>query len=103
MFVCYVPSMSETLTVLTAAIRIGELIISLPRPNRHHNILWALSDLGIGPGQTRDQGFLLSNGTYAGRELSAEVALAAGQVEKLHSPPRLFSEDVWDGYQAART
>lgn len=84
-------------TVATAAIWIGGTVFTLPRPNRHHNIMWWLSTLGIRSGQMHEQGFVLSNGHYAGREEAAKIALAAGQIEKLISPPNLYSEDLWGG------
>jgi hypothetical protein len=85
------------LTVETAAIRIGEAVFTLPRPNRHHNVMWWLHVLGITSGQIHDQGFVLSDGTYANRIVAARAAKAAGQVVKMVSPPHLFSEDLWDG------
>lgn len=88
---------SLDLTVKTAAIRIGEAVFTLPRPNRHHNVMWWLSVLGIGPGQMREQGFVLSNGRFAGRFDAANLALGGGQVKKLIAPPNLYSEDLWDG------
>lgn len=86
------------LRVETAAIRIGEAVFTLPRPNRHHNVMWWLSTLGIGSGQMHDQGFVLSDGSYASRRRAYGVAEDAGQL--LGDPPvlgTLFSEDVWDG------
>jgi hypothetical protein len=85
------------LAVETAAIRIGEAVFTLPRPNRHHNIMWWLSALGINSGQMHDQGFVLSNGAYADRQLALKVALDAAQVWTPAAPPNLYSEDLWDG------
>ena len=39
-----------TLSVLQAAVRSGDVIFTLPRPNRHHNILHAMHALGLKPG-----------------------------------------------------
>lgn len=84
-------------TIERAAIWIGSTVYSLPRPNRHHNIMWWLSNLGITSGQMHEQGFVDSRGYYQTRETAAKIALDAGQVEKLISPPNLYSEDLWDG------
>lgn len=88
---------SAALTVKTAAIRIGEAVFTLPRPNRHHNVMWLLHILGVGAGQMHDSGFVLSDGTYAGRVEAADIALRSGQIETLISSPNLYSEDLWDG------
>lgn len=88
---------SAAVTVLTAAIRIGGVVFTLPRPNRHHNILWWLHVLGVRSGQGHDQGFVLSDGIFANRIVAARYAAAAGQITALHAPPHLFSEDLWDG------
>jgi hypothetical protein len=91
------PRQVGELTVERAALRIGDAVFSLPRPNRHHNVMWWLSVLGIDTAQMHDQGFTLSNGQYASRTLAAKVALRNGQVSKLIAPPNLYSEDLWDG------
>lgn len=91
------------LTVETVAIRIGEAVFSLPRPNRHHNVMWWLHTLGISAGLMHDSGFVLSDGTYADRKRAMEVAKAAGQLIQREgqtvpiAPPNLFSEDLWEG------
>jgi hypothetical protein len=88
---------SAALTVETAAIWIGATVFTLPRPNRHHNIIWWLSALGVKSSRMHEQGFVLSNGEYVSRKEAAEIALRAGQVTALISPPNLYSEDLWDG------
>jgi hypothetical protein len=80
-----------------AAIRIGEAVFTLPRPNRHHNILWWLSVLSVPSQLTHDQGFVTSAGRYVDRLEAAEIAQRSGQVQTLISPPHLYSEDLWDG------
>jgi len=81
--------------VIAAACRVDGLIFTLPPPARHPDVLYAIYDLcrvRVGP---KDQAFLLSDGTFAERTEAAQIALAAGQVEKLAAPPNLFSEDLW--------
>ncbi|USN15192.1 hypothetical protein KIKIMORA_00450 [Brevundimonas phage vB_BpoS-Kikimora] len=78
--------------------RAVNVIVSAPPPARHGN-LFAIHHLR-GPDEYpagNDQGFLLSDGSFATRERAAEVAIAAGQVraEKMTVPGKLFSEDVW--------
>lgn len=91
------------LMVETAAIRIGEAVFSLPRPNRHHNVMWWLHTLGISAGLMHDSGFVLSDGTYADRKRALTVATEAGQLIQREgqtvpiSPPNLYSEDLWEG------
>lgn len=70
------------------------VVVSAPPPARHHN-LFAITDRMFPTGD--DSGFLLSDGTFADRRRSAEVAIAAGQVspEAMTVPGTLFSEDLW--------
>jgi hypothetical protein len=91
------------ITVETAAIRIGEAVFTLPRPNRHHNVMWWLSTLGISSALMKDQGFVCSDGRYVERQEALILAKAAGQlIENVHggsspiAPPNLYSEDLWD-------
>jgi hypothetical protein len=85
-----------TLSVVSAAIRFGDLIVSLPAPARHHNILHAMIALGsdfiVRP---EDQGFMLSDGTFAERKYAAWIARNAGQIVDPNWPPYLHSEDLW--------
>lgn len=66
------------------------VIVSAPPPARHHN-LFAILD-GKAPDE---QGFLLSDGTFADRERAGEIALAAGQTQALKWGSQLYSEDLW--------
>ena len=87
------------LTVTTAAIRLPNgLIVTMPRPHRHGSLITrTFSQYG----ETRDHGFMLSDGTYADRKRAYEVAEAAGQIiwrfpdGTLNDPPSLFSENLW--------
>lgn len=88
--------MSEPERITAAAITIYGMVISLPPPARHHTLLRHFSELrpDLNPGP-RGQGFLTSTGRYVGRREGAEIAIAAGQIDKLDAPPNLFSEDLW--------
>jgi hypothetical protein len=86
--------MSET--VACAAVKLDGAVWQLPQPARHHHILWALDQVLPGRAiEAHDQGFVTSAGRYVGRAEAAGIALKAGQVERLHAPPDLYSEDVW--------
>lgn len=72
------------------------LIFSLSRPNRHHNILHLMYDIKVSNGfGDVVQGFLSTHGDFYNREDAAKIALNNHQIEKLMSPPDLYSEDLW--------
>lgn len=78
--------------------RAVDVIVSAPPPARHHNLFAIHHGRGDDPyPPMRDQGFLLSDGSFATRDRAAEVAIAAGQVraEKMTVPGQLYSEDLW--------
>ncbi len=76
---------------------------SLPKPNRHHNVIHYIhnltGDYGIGAEQTPDgrdgQGFYLEDGTYLDRYQAAILAVESGQIDKTNWGKELFSEDLW--------
>lgn len=88
-----------SLRVVAVACRAGELVLTLPAPARHHNVLRLMTELELFPASPKDQGFLLSDGSYADRRRALKVATAAGQVfprkPGQYNGPELFSEDVW--------
>lgn len=87
-----------------AILRDGE-IWTLPRPARHHNILWAMYDVDNNTNPSErptiipargTQGFVTEDGTFLGRVQAAQQAKVCGQLKKeLHAPPNLYSEDLW--------
>jgi hypothetical protein len=84
------------LHVISAAIRVGDLIISRPKPTRHHSILYNAARAFGMPETLWEQGFLLSDGCFANRTAARKVAEAAGQlIERAQNKKQLFSEDVW--------
>ncbi|NIT79536.1 MAG: hypothetical protein GWO44_22245 [Thermoplasmata archaeon] len=71
-------------------------IFTQPPPARHHTLVHRFCRITGRPFTSLDsQGFLLSTGTFAERELAARVALASGQLDRLNHPPNLYSEDLW--------
>jgi len=82
--------------VFEVACRYGDLVVRAPRPSRHHTILQVAHQLGFTQSpHFDDQGFVLKDGRYVTRKEAAEIALASGQVKRLHAPPYLYSEDLF--------
>ena len=83
------------LRIVSAALNVDGLIISLPPPARHHDLIhpyFNLTGHQIGPGE---QGFLASDGRFVDRRTATSIAVRAGQVENPKWPPDLYSEDLW--------
>lgn len=100
-FTVLADEVDDRLRVVSAALRVGGTIFSVPQPARHHNIISALNCLRVPMDVTQgaEQGFLLSNGKFATRRQAFRVAALAGQ-ELLRKPgsysgPELYSEDLW--------
>ena len=85
------------------AVRFRGRTYSLPRPNRHHNVIKEIVDT---TGATyvdskgEDQGFLDSDGLYLTRQEAFMVAQASGQLRQSRlgawsNSIYLFSEDLW--------
>lgn len=93
--------MTEAWQIVAAAVKTKDGVIhTLPAPNRHHHIVHALYEMAGSKSvliEARgEQGFLLSNGTFADRVFSAGLATRNGQLKKpLIAPPNLYSEDLW--------
>jgi hypothetical protein len=68
----------------------------LPKPNRHHTLLHRLAkhipDIAHGD---LEQGFVDDERRFYDRTEAATHAIKCGQVKELHTPPWLFSEDLW--------
>ncbi|WP_300534907.1 hypothetical protein [uncultured Mameliella sp.] len=75
------------------------LTFSLPAPARHHDVLRAMTALGLDAmkiGHPDAQGFLTDTGRFLGRIGAACCAIDAGQIDALKFNAReLFSEDLW--------
>lgn len=81
--------------VVAAAVRTDDWVIHFyPRPARHHNILHALHKAGA-RGIRGGQGFVMSDGSFAGRVEAGKCAIESGQIVELKHPPNLYSEDLW--------
>jgi len=71
--------------ILCAAIKIGDLVLSVPRPGRHHTIIhawFALTYQQMGKRDDEEQGFLTTKGRFVGRKEAWIIAAEAGQVTR---------------------
>ena len=83
-------------TIEAAAIIHGDVVYSVPRPGRHHNVCHVMVAAGLPTDAQRYQGFVTSTGRYVDRKEAAVIAQAAGQIRVKTGPAdTLFSEDVW--------
>lgn len=83
--------------IVAAAIQIEGLIISLPRPARHGQVI-ASADAAHVPAHmitTSCQGFLTSHGRFVNRVQARQLAFIAKQVEDTEHDRDLVSEDLW--------
>lgn len=82
--------------IISAAVTVHGLVISLPKPNRHWNILHKMPEKFSKLVKPSEQGFLTNEGTFVGREAGKIIARNANQLLPTHSPNKeLFSEDLW--------
>jgi acetyl/propionyl-CoA carboxylase alpha subunit len=81
--------------IAAAAIKVGDMTVSLPPPARHHDVLRALREAGVDADHPDQQGFLTSEGKFASRFQARAIAKKAGQILKSTSLPDLYSEDLW--------
>lgn len=93
--------------ITQAAIQLEGVIWTLPRPARHHNVLWAIYD--VRSCQTPDnrpliipargiQGFITEHHEFLDRKQAARHARNHGQIgdkKKTDPQDQLFSEDLW--------
>ena len=95
------------MVIVGVALRGENIIIKLPRPNRHCNCFWYALSIGldhvkVGLGKKAiDQGFYTHTGKYLNREQAAKYVKRIKQptVEKVSK--HLFSETMWAGNEAA--
>lgn len=88
--------------IVGVAIRGENILIKLPRPNRHCNCFWYAQLIGIDCVKYKvgirgiDQGFYTHTGKYLNREEAAKYVKRIKQetVEKVST--HLFSETMWD-------
>lgn len=88
------------LPITHVAICFKGIVYSLPKPNRHHNIIWKIvEETGIDKVDSYgdDQGFLDSAGKYLTRKEALDNARANGQLrdDRPIWNDELFSENLW--------
>jgi hypothetical protein len=85
--------------IVAAALQVDGMAISLPAPNRHHNVIHAMHKRGWMDESREEiaQGFVTSTGRFVEREEAFVIAKAAGQLldRSNRTFGYLFSEDVW--------
>lgn len=82
--------------IVGVAIKFNGATITMPRPNRHPNIVRAVGGIG-GPDV---QGFVDDKGRFLGRKDAYRLALKNGQLNRrpgaqLYQGDDLYSEDLW--------
>jgi len=84
---------------IAAAVRTDDgMVHFFPPPCRHHHTLHALHRMNSGSEivvARGEQGFVMSDGTFAGREEAGRCAIEGGRIKELAHPPELYSEDLW--------
>lgn len=88
--------------IVAVAIKTLTETYSLPKPNRHHNVLKVMDNLYVEHDyNTEIQGFLDSNGRFMNRKDAFILAESNGQLNRSNHPKNsyngneLFSEDIW--------
>lgn len=74
------------------AIKQNNTIHSLPKPNRHNDIIEKAMINYIGE---REEGFVCADGSFLNRIDAGALAVKTGQVRHLQWPPKLSSVDLW--------
>jgi hypothetical protein len=87
----------NNLHVKFAAIKYTDgYIYAVPRPGRHHTVIGMMADYGHPTPIKGEQGFILSDGTFADRQAAKIVAKKAKQLlPRASKSDELFSEDLW--------
>lgn len=69
---------------------------SLPKPNRHWNVIQLIAkENGVGIQGSDRQGFLDDTGRFLNRKQAMNHAISVGQVQGKERMTELFSEDLW--------
>lgn len=86
--------------IIGVAIKHGDLVIALPRPNRHYHVIKHMVDVlrieqPIGHQHEDGQGFYLADGRYLNRRQARQYAIDHKQCLNPSHHRDLFSEDLW--------
>lgn len=85
--------------IIGVAVKQGDIVIALPKPNRHHHcihygasVLKLTTPIGA---PAKSQGFYLNDGTFLNREDALAYAKKHNQLINPGANAYLFSEDLW--------
>lgn len=83
--------------IVAAAIKIGDLICSMPAPHHHGDIISGLAAAGVPIPVCAVQGFLTSSGRFLDRREAAIRAVQKHQIPaaKVHADKQLYTDDLW--------
>lgn len=89
--------MSKPAQIVGVAIVYAGKMYSLPKPNRHHDVIRTIPGGVAGPDT---QGFILNDGTFIGRRGAYYLAADNGQLKRkpgkeFYQGDELYSEDLW--------
>ncbi len=88
-------------TITHVAVKTGEKNWSLPKPNRHHNILREMYESGVSRDYANEtEGFLDEDGNFLNRSEAYLLAVSTGQInrrtgDQYYQGKELYSEDLW--------
>lgn len=90
------PSLNLTSKIDRVAIIYNGVIYSLPRPNRHHDVIRHIHEVTGATTIDGDQGFMTNDGQFVGRRQARLIAERSGQLlPRASKGKELYSEDVW--------
>jgi hypothetical protein len=82
--------------IVSVAIKVGALIVSLPKPARHYQVLNMIHDSKmVFRNYPNDQGFLTNTGKFVSRVKAKIIATREKQLLEPSKMRELFSEDLW--------
>jgi hypothetical protein len=91
--------MNENTQITHVAIKYDGKVYSLPKPNRHHNVIRMIAkENGVGIKGADLQGFLDDQGTFLNRRKAYALACVNGQLSRRpdgYQGLELYSEDLW--------
>ncbi len=93
--------MSEIPSIVGVAIKNAGKVWSLPKPNRHHNVIRHIVEVtGNGIKCSDVHGFITDDGVFLNRCEAMVLARVNGQLNRrpgaqFYQGPDLYSEDLW--------
>jgi hypothetical protein len=91
--------MDESTQITGVAVKYDGKVWSLPKPNRHHNVIRHIAtETGTGINGPDVQGFITNNGEFLNRKAAMALAAVNGQLNRRpggYPEPELYSEDLW--------